>query len=219
MPDITRTYRASIRIGEDFITLEETIALPADASDADIAQAVDLGWRIYRAQREAAQAQIADVRAVTPAQPMAIREPSAPATDAQRNYIATLMDALRWSSEQMGVYATEQGVDLVNMTKGRASTFIDGLKALAEERPPAAARPPPKTAGEAQQRFFARYQETIGGANWAAVQKYTNSRAPMPTTVEGWVAAAEAVRAMPRTLPDGWSDKPGKVSDTAQVPA
>ena len=38
---VTRTYRAAIRCGEDFITIEETIALPPTASDAEIAQAVD----------------------------------------------------------------------------------------------------------------------------------------------------------------------------------
>jgi hypothetical protein len=32
---VARTYRAAIRIGEDFITLEETIALPIDASDEE----------------------------------------------------------------------------------------------------------------------------------------------------------------------------------------
>lgn len=218
MSDITRTYRAAIRLGEDFITLEETIALPLDATDDQVAQAVDLGWRIYRAQREAATAQIADVRAVTPAQPMTIREPDAPASDKQRAYVATLQDQLRWGSEQMGAYAAEQGIDLVTMTKGQASEFIDGLKALAEERPAAVQRPPPKTAAEAQQRFFARYSEMIGGASWASVQRYLSSRAPMPTTVEGWVAAAEAVKARPRTLPEGWDDQPGQVSDKAQLP-
>jgi hypothetical protein len=212
--DITRTYRAAIRIGEDFITLEETIALPLDATDEQIAQAVDLGWRVYRAQREAATAQIADMRTTMP---MTIREPDAAASDKQRAYVATLQDQLRWSSEQMGVYATEQGIDLVTMTKGQASAFIDGLKALTEERQPAQ-RPPPKTAAEAQQRFFARYSQTIGGASWASVQKYLNSRAPMPNSVEGWIAAAEAVKAHPRTLPEGWDDQPGVVSKTAELP-
>jgi hypothetical protein len=53
---------------------------------------------------------------------------------------------------------------------------------------------PPRDSAEAEQRFFARYSETIGGENWAAVQRYLQSRAPKPTTVEGWIAAAEAVR-------------------------
>jgi predicted kinase len=53
---------------------------------------------------------------------------------------------------------------------------------------------PPRDPAEAERRFFARYGETIGGENWAAVQRYLQSRAPKPTTVEGWIAAAEAVR-------------------------
>lgn len=61
---------------------------------------------------------------------------------------------------------------------------------------PTAPRPaaPPATAAEAQARFFARYGAAIGGQDWAAVQSYLGSRAPQPTTVEGWISAAEAVR-------------------------
>ena len=132
---VSRTYRAAIRIGEDFITLEETIALPLDASDEEVAQAVDLGWRIYRAQREAAEAQVSDIRSTIGApQPITVRDPDSPASDKQRNYIATLQDNLTWNSEQLAAYAEEQSVDLVTMTKGQASLFIDGLKKLAEER-------------------------------------------------------------------------------------
>jgi hypothetical protein len=132
---VSRTYRAAIRLGEDFITLEETITLPLDASDEEVTQAVDLGWRIYRAQREAAEAQAADVRSGAPAPtPITIRDPDAPASDNQRNYIASLQDKLAWNSEQLATYAEEHSVDLVTMTKGQASGFIDGLKKLAEER-------------------------------------------------------------------------------------
>jgi hypothetical protein len=132
---VSRTYRAAIRIGEDFITMEETIALPLDASDDEVTQAVDLGWRIFRAQREAADAQVADIRSAigTPA-PITVRDPDAPASDKQRNYIVTLQDHLTWNSEHLAAYAEEQSVDLVTMTKGQASLFIDGLKKLAEER-------------------------------------------------------------------------------------
>jgi hypothetical protein len=61
---------------------------------------------------------------------------------------------------------------------------------------PAASSPavPPRDAAEAEQRFFTRYGEIIGGDNWTNVQSYLRSRAPKPTTVEGWIAAAEAVR-------------------------
>jgi hypothetical protein len=132
---VSRTYRAAIRIGEDFITLEETIALPLDASDEEVTQAVDLGWRIYRAQREAAEAQVADIRSTVGAPaPITVRDPDSPASDKQRNYIATLQDNLAWNSEQLASYAEDQSVDLVTMTKGQASVFIDGLKKLAEER-------------------------------------------------------------------------------------
>ncbi len=132
---VTRTYRTAIRLGEDFITLEETISLPLGASDEEVQQAVELGWRIYQAQRAALEAQVASVRESQPAPaPIVVRDPDAPASDKQRHYIATLQEQLAWSNEQLGVYANEHTVDLVTMTKGQASSFIDGLKRLAEER-------------------------------------------------------------------------------------
>lgn len=132
---ITRTYRTAIRIGEDFITLEETISLPIDASDEEVVQAVELGWRIYGAQREAIERQVAGVREAQPQPaPFTVRDPESPASDKQRNYIAALQDDLIWTSEQLTGYAGEQGVDLVTLNKGQASGFIDGMKKLAEER-------------------------------------------------------------------------------------
>ena len=53
---------------------------------------------------------------------------------------------------------------------------------------------PPRDAAEAEQRFFTRYGEIIGGDSWDKVQSYLRSRAPKPTTIEGWIATAEAVR-------------------------
>jgi len=138
---VTRTYRAAIRVGEDFITLEETVALPINATDDEVQRAVDLGWRIYRAQREAVEEQAQEARqgraAALPASngngaSYAPRDPDAPASDKQRNYIARLQDDLGWSGGQLASYAAEQGVDLVTLTKGQASTFIDGMKQLAE---------------------------------------------------------------------------------------
>lgn len=52
----------------------------------------------------------------------------------------------------------------------------------------------PQSAADAEQRFFARYADSVGGGDWAAVQRYLGSRAPKPTTVGGWIAAADAVR-------------------------
>lgn len=53
---------------------------------------------------------------------------------------------------------------------------------------------PPRDPAEAEQRFFARYGDIVGGHSWGAVQRYLQSRAPKPTTVQGWIAVAEAVR-------------------------
>ena len=132
---VTRTYRTAIKLGDDYITLEETVTLPLDASDDEVAQAVDLGMRIYRAQREAIDAQVTTMREAQGAPaPIVVRDPDAPASDKQRNYISALQDDLQWSPDQLGGYATEQQVDLVTMTKGQASIFIDGLKKLADER-------------------------------------------------------------------------------------
>jgi hypothetical protein len=72
----------------------------------------------------------------------------------------------------------------------------DALEFAPAPAQPVASAPatPPRDAAEAEQRFFTRYGEIIGGDNWANVQSYLRSRAPKPTTVEGWIAAAEAVR-------------------------
>jgi hypothetical protein len=132
---VTRTYRAAIRLGEDFITLEETVTLPIDASDEEVAQAVELGWRIYRAQRSTLEAQVTSVRESAPASPaITVKDPDAPASEKQRNYIAALQEDLSWTADQISGYAQEQQIDLVTMTKGQASIFIDGLKKLSEER-------------------------------------------------------------------------------------
>jgi hypothetical protein len=132
---VSRTYRTAIKVGEDFITLEETITLPLEASDEDVAKAVDLGWKIYQAQRSAVEAQITGVREASGHHAaIVIRDPDSPASDKQRNYIAALQEDLEWNNEQLAAYAGEQSVDLVTMTKAQASTFIDTLKKLAEQR-------------------------------------------------------------------------------------
>ena len=53
---------------------------------------------------------------------------------------------------------------------------------------------PPVSAEEAEQRFFARYAEIVGGESWLDVRNYLHTRSPKPTTIEGWINAAEAVR-------------------------
>lgn len=55
----------------------------------------------------------------------------------------------------------------------------------------------PVDASEAERRFFARYGNVVGGSNWNAVQRYLGRKDKKPTTIEGWVAAAESVRQHP----------------------
>ena len=54
---------------------------------------------------------------------------------------------------------------------------------------------PPRTAAEAERRFFARYGQIISGQDWIAVQRYLRTRTPEPSTIDEWYTAAAAVRA------------------------
>jgi hypothetical protein len=127
---VTRTFRAALRIGEDYITLEETITLPLEASEEDIEQAVDLGWRIYTMQREAMESQVASVREAHSRATIT----EIPASERQLNYLAALQNDLNWTEEGLLHYAQEQGITLEHMTKNQASMLIEGLKKIAEER-------------------------------------------------------------------------------------
>ena len=81
------------------------------------------------------------------------------------------------------------------MRSGRVHRCIDpGSRGTPPGWRPHAPSAPPRDPVEAEQRFFTRYGEIVGGDSWPAVQSYLRSRAPKPTTVEGWIAAAEAVR-------------------------
>lgn len=72
------------------------------------------------------------------------------------------------------------------------------VQAPTAEPAPVAAQPagntPPRDPAEAEQRFFARYGEVIGGTSWQEVQRYLDSTVARPTSVEGWISLAELVR-------------------------
>lgn len=135
-PTVSRTFRAALRIGEDFYTVEETVTLPVDASDELIADAVQTGLRIYEAQRAAAETQIRDLRAqvVTSPLPIQIREPDAPASDKQRSYMDYLVNELGWDHERLHSYASEHNFDVLKLNKREASELIDQLKGLLDAR-------------------------------------------------------------------------------------
>ena len=135
-PTVSRTFRAALRIGEDFYTVEEMVTLPVDASDEMIAQAVNTGLRIYEAQRAAAETQVRELRAqvVTSPLPIQIREPDAPASDKQRSYLDYLVNELGWDHERLHGFATEHNFDLVKLNKREASELIDQMKGLLDAR-------------------------------------------------------------------------------------
>ena len=135
-PMVSRTFRAAIRIGEDFYTVEETITLSIDASDDEIAQAVDTGMRMYTAQRTAAEKQVRELRAQVVASPLPvqIRDPEAPASDKQRSYMDYLLNELGWDGDRLHAFAAERQFDVLTLNKREASELIDQLKGLLEAR-------------------------------------------------------------------------------------
>ena len=61
----------------------------------------------------------------------------------------------------------------------------------------------PRTAEEAERRFFARYGETVGGGTWTAVQKFLGYRSPKPSTVDEWIEVGAEVRRQHATAAEG----------------
>lgn len=129
---ISRTLRAAVKIGDDYYTVEETIALPPTASDEQIAQAVATGLRIYEAQREAVDTQVRQLRdqVVSHPAPVQIREPDAPASEKQRAYMDYLLKELEWDSDRLQAFAAERSLSVLTLTKREASELIDDLKGV-----------------------------------------------------------------------------------------
>src|SRR5580765_3814280 len=98
----------------------------------------------------------------------------------------------QYESERLEAVAAVEGGDVDAAWAEAVSTVENEYACLCAERQPKNGTP--KTAPEAEHRFFKRYGETIGGEDWATVQRYLGVRPIKPTTVEGWIAAAEAVR-------------------------
>lgn len=131
---VTRTYRAAIKSGDDYITIEETISLPPTASDNEIAEAVDTGLRIFRAQQSAVEAQMSAIRDAHPAAPLRIADPDAPASEKQRSYLEYLVTTLELSDAQMQTTLREHNTTYETLTKSQASEIIDRLKGQVDGR-------------------------------------------------------------------------------------
>lgn len=129
---VTRTLRAAVKVGDDYYTIEETIALPPDAGDDEIAQAVTTGLRMYEAQRAAVEEQVRGLRDHLVAQPLPvqIREPDAPASEKQRTYMEYLLKELGWDNDRLNAFAAERNLNVLTLTKREASELIDQLKQI-----------------------------------------------------------------------------------------
>lgn len=137
---VTRTFRAAVKIGDDYYTIEETIALPPTAGDDEISQAVATGLRVYEAQRAAVEEQLRGLREQLVAQPLPvqIREPDAPASEKQRTYMDYLLKELGWDNERLATFAVERNLNILTLTKREASELIDQLKQIHAGSPPEA---------------------------------------------------------------------------------
>lgn len=99
-----------------------------------------------------------------------------------------------YTGDEMGETAAPTVVDV------RTGEIVDEpRKALPEASyepsPEQPAKKSETTPAEAEQRFFARYGEIVGGQSWSFVQAYLMTRAARPKTLDGWIAVAEDVKA------------------------
>jgi hypothetical protein len=95
---------------------------------------------MYDLQKQALDDQIASLRSSQPANGNghAMKDPDAPASEKQRNYLEYLLKELRWSNDQLASFARERGKNVLTLTKREASELIDDLKqVLTGERPAA----------------------------------------------------------------------------------
>lgn len=127
-PSVSRTYRAAVKIGEDYVTIEETITLDVDASDEQIAQAVALGWRIFKAQQDSAKAQILEARESYGDDRERIALPS------QLERISDLQRLLGWDAQQLADFLVERRLDGSKLSRRQATLVVDQLRRMIDEQ-------------------------------------------------------------------------------------
>ncbi|MFZ9857608.1 MAG: hypothetical protein ACO3F2_04650 [Roseiflexaceae bacterium] len=127
-PSVSRTYRAAVKIGEDYVTIEETITLDMDATDEQIAQSVELGWRIFKAQQDSAKAQILEARESYGDDRERIALPS------QLERISDLQRLLGWDAQQLSDFLAERRLDGSKLSRRQASLVVDQLRRLIDEQ-------------------------------------------------------------------------------------
>lgn len=148
-------YRTSIKIGDDFHTLEGEITVPVGASDDLIREAQATADRVGVVQREATQAAIADLREDAAAVPQVRnarytpKDPDAPATDKQRTAIDRIAERKGWSLDVLVTFCETIGYPVLTLTKAQASWLIDMLDSAPVQPPPPTEPAPESAAAEA----------------------------------------------------------------------
>lgn len=124
---VSRTYRMAVKIGEDYLTIEETVSLPVAASDEDVQAAVALGWRIYTQQRAAAEAQILEARESYGG------DNERPVLDSQLQRIHQLQQLLGWNAQELEQFLSDRGLDSVRLTRQQATHVVQLLRRIHDD--------------------------------------------------------------------------------------
>lgn len=118
---VTQIARVAVKIGDDYHTLESMVTLAPGADDAEIAEAVETGTRIYTAQRAAMESLITALRFA----PVPPRLP----TKNQLSAVAGLR--ARVSIATVAAVYKEIGIDGPEpQTFDQASATLDRLRAI-----------------------------------------------------------------------------------------
>jgi len=134
---VRHVYRTTIKIGDDFRTLECEITVGAGATDEQISVAIDTARRVRQAQAEDTEREIEAMREDAQlagsgrSSRYTIRDPEAPASAKQRNAIDRLAASKGWDSSRLVNFCELAGVPLLNLTKGGASWLIHALDGVA----------------------------------------------------------------------------------------
>lgn len=133
---VRHIYRASVKLGEDFRTLECEITVPIGASDELIREAQATAQRVRQAQADETERDIDAMREDAQlsggrSSRYTIRDPEAPASTKQRNAIDRMAAAKGWDATRLVRFCELAGVPLLTLTKGGASWLIDALNGVA----------------------------------------------------------------------------------------
>lgn len=158
----------------DWVSLETTLHASIDETEADALDPQAAGQILYTQARAIVSAQARDLLA-------------------QQRAIALAVPAGNARTPNDAPLAALAAAELVpDPTEPQVQSAAEPPRAVSTER--RTAHTLPRTPQEAEQRFFNRYAQKIGGSTWADVQRFLGTREPKPATVVRWLGIADRVR-------------------------